>query len=829
MGPDADAVATASERRSVALFGGLVIALTLLTLPWANVETVALPSIQVILATTALIGAFLTAIILFNLWSQRRAAALAILGAGYLLAGLLAATYPVFHYRAELARAAGPEPQAGHWIFELTFLCFAIALLAYVALQRFHVRWYTPRGFGFQAAAVTVVLWLGVVTLCARMEHSLPALIDPSRGFTPLGAALMAATAAANGFALWLLLSEFKGLRLLDLWLQIVALCGMLGAIFYLAPVPPHSLASYLPAAYQIIAWLCVLVVRTYEIKWLQAGVAVALSELRERESSLDFLVGQMPAVMWTLDSNLIFRSSQGAGLKKLQLESNQVVGLSLQDFLGTADHPAMQAHRQALAGIESTYESETESTLHECSVRPLTDGEGKVVGVIGLAFDVTARRQAERRVERMMHYDELTGLPNRTLLADRVQNALAQSERDGRIVAVCSLAIDQFKTISDALGTSAGDRLLCGIAARLIETMREADTISRPTDDIFTVMITAESLDDIVISAQRILASFATPIHVLDTEQFLHPRIGIAVYPTDADTPDALIAGSMFAVQRAGAGEGSSFAFFRSDMQLAVLERLAQESDLRRALKNGEFTVYYQPIVNCRTGVVVGAEALSRWRHPQYGIIGADRFIPLAEEIGLISEIGEFTLREATKQARIWRDIGATISVTVNLAAKQCQSSLTPALVAAALEESGLPASALQLEITESAMMDDPVAAIGVLGEIRAMGIRLSVDDFGTGYSSLSYLKRFPVDTLKIDKSFIKEIETDRHIEAIVASVISLARRIGLDTVAEGVETPEQLDLVRKLGCENFQGYLYSQPIDPSAFLNKIRAAINS
>jgi diguanylate cyclase (GGDEF)-like protein/PAS domain S-box-containing protein len=431
-------------------------------------------------------------------------------------------------------------------------------------------------------------------------------------------------------------------------------------------------------------------------------------------------------------------------------------------------------------------------------------------------------RRQAENRLHLLAYYDALTLLPNRDLFRDRLAQALVHADRKKTSVAVMFIDLDRFKTVNDTLGHEAGDQLLREAAFRLRQCVRAEDTVARLGGDEFTVIAdNLEKPDDAAVVARKIVEAIAPPVVLAGHEAFVTPSIGITLYPDDGPTIDVLLKNADTAMYRAKEDGGNGYRFFTPEMNTHAKNRLELESGLRRAIEREEFVVYYQPKFCLSRGAIVGAEALIRWMHPERGLVPPGEFIPILEETGLIEPVGLWVLSEVCRQMAQWRASGmAAVAVAVNLSGRQLQRSNLPEIIATIIAHSAVDAALLELEVTESMLMHDPMNVAEMLQEVRKAGVsHIGVDDFGTGYSSLSYLKRFPIDTLKLDKSFVNGLPDDEEDAAISCGIIALAHSLKLSVVAEGVETREQLAFLRRHGCDVIQGYLLSRPLPAAAF----------
>jgi diguanylate cyclase (GGDEF)-like protein len=432
----------------------------------------------------------------------------------------------------------------------------------------------------------------------------------------------------------------------------------------------------------------------------------------------------------------------------------------------------------------------------------------------------------ANQQLRHLATHDALTGLPNRALLDDRLQQAIAHADRDMRSFALLVCDLDRFKLINDSLGHRAGDELLQEVASRLNAVVRTADTVARIGGDEFVLIGTSiADAEDAAGLAARVIDVLQAPVRIAAIDIHTSPSIGIAMYPDDGATIQALLAhadAAMYSAKHHGRG---NFRRYAPGMHAGTEDRVQLESDLHNAVTLNQFELYYQPKVDTRTGTVRSAEALIRWAHPTRGIVSPADFIPLAEECGLIGPIGAWVIREACRQARAWQDDGVpALRVSVNLSASQFRDSGLVESIRRALEDARLPARYLEVELTESAVMSDPEQSIAILEQLSAMGVLVSVDDFGTGYSSMSYLRRFPIDKLKIDRVFIEEIVSRPEDASIVRAIVSLAHSLRLKVVAEGVETPAQLEFLKTAGCDEYQGYHFSRPLPAADFERLIR-----
>ena len=465
-------------------------------------------------------------------------------------------------------------------------------------------------------------------------------------------------------------------------------------------------------------------------------------------------------------------------------------------------------------------------------------DSAGSITRLSGTIQDVTEIKEAEERIRHLAYYDAITGLPNRQFFIERLQQALVHAKRYQRLLGLLSLDLDQFKRINDTLGHSAGNELLLSVSQRLSDAVRAPDTfahegketifghdmastVARLGGDEFSLLITELThYHDAAKVARRMLEELRKPFRVAKQEVFVSVSVGLALYPLDGDDAETLIKNAGAAMHFAKDQGRDNYQFYSRAMNATALEKLSMEAQLRRALERDELLLHYQPKIRPATGEIVGLEALIRWEHPELGLVSPAQFIPLAEETGLIVPLGEWVLLNACRQNQDWQRLGyPPVHVAVNIASLHFRQGTLGQSVATALQKSGLHPSWLELEVTESMLMDSAETTLATLSTLKGMGVRLAIDDFGTGYSSLSYLKRFPLDTLKIDRSFVKDLPHDAEDAAIAKAIIAMAHSLKLEVVAEGVETAEQLAFLQQHGCDLVQGFLFSKPMAAAAF----------
>jgi diguanylate cyclase (GGDEF)-like protein/PAS domain S-box-containing protein len=566
-------------------------------------------------------------------------------------------------------------------------------------------------------------------------------------------------------------------------------------------------------------------------VRWI--GTYRDVTEAFEAEESFKLVFEDNPVPMWLFDpETLKFLAVNDAAVVHYGYDRESFLKLTLLDIVPQRDRDAIE---HAIRNRPSAGEGPSHLWQHfkadGTKIDVLTywrhtmfcDRPAQLVAIM----DVTEKRQAEARIAHMAHHDALTGLPNRVLFHERLDEALLRVRRDREKLAVLYLDLDQFKNVNDGLGHPAGDKLLVAVAERLRRCLRGSDMVARFGGDEFAVLLIGlAGPDEAGALAERIVKLLSEPYDIDGQQVVIGASAGIALAPADGETAEQLLGNADMALYRAKEDGRRTFCYFQHGMDARLRARRTLELDLRNALAAGEFELYYQPLVTLETGVISGFEALLRWHHPVRGMVAPLEFIPLAEETSLIVPIGEWVLRQACAEAATWPD---DLKVAVNLSPVQFKKGNLPQVVFATLASAGLPAARLELEITESIFLANSETNLATLRRLHALGVGISMDDFGTGYSGLSYLRAFPFDKIKIDRSFISELGESGDCLAIIQAIINLGSNLGIPTLAEGVETKQQLEWLRQTGCAEMQGYLFSRPVPASeiaALLSRRRIA---
>jgi diguanylate cyclase (GGDEF)-like protein/PAS domain S-box-containing protein len=577
-----------------------------------------------------------------------------------------------------------------------------------------------------------------------------------------------------------------------------------------------------------------------------------ALQNLIERKAIEDALFVEKERAQVTLDSigDAVLSTDISGNVTYLNLVAESMTGWSREDAIGhpldevfhiidgatreTRQNPMelaiLQDRTVGLAANSVLIRRDGVESAVEDSAAPIHDRQGRVTGAVIVFHDVSAAKAMTVKLNEQAQHDDLTGLPNRAHLNDRIGQAITGAHRHGGKFAVLFLDLDHFKHINDSLGHPIGDKLLQSVAKRITSCMRESDTVSRQGGDEFVVLLSEiNDAKNAALCAQKLLTMLRAPNFIGHHGLEISASIGISIYPDDGVDPETLIKTADTAMYQAKEQGRNNYKFFEQEMNIRAVERQSIEEDLRGALERKEFVLEYQPKVNLQTGAITGAEALIRWLHPQRGLISPMMFVPVAEDSGMILPIGMWVRREACQQARAWQDAGLPrLPVAVNISVVEFRDQNFLESTRAILKETRLEPHFLELELTESVLMQHAETTTVVLQQLKAMGVQLAVDDFGTGYSSLSYLRRFPIDALKIDRSFVREITSNPDDATIVSAVISMGRSLKQRVIAEGVETREQLAFLQNQKCAEGQGYYFSRPVAPKKFARLLETGIS-
>ncbi|MFA6197469.1 MAG: EAL domain-containing protein [Sulfurimonas sp.] len=572
------------------------------------------------------------------------------------------------------------------------------------------------------------------------------------------------------------------------------------------------------------------------ELENTQKSLLKRESELIEQQTFLHTLINTIPDLIWLKDTNGVYLACNEMFERLYNAKESEIIGKNDFDFVDAELATFFREHDRAAieAGGSRTNEEYLEfgdgsyKGYFETVKTPMKNAQGEVSGVLGVARDISERKLKDEeqklyqeKLETLANYDSLTGLANRALLMSHLQNSIGKAKRNKTQIALLMFDLDRFKDINDSYGHKSGDELLQHIAGRFSLRLRDGDLVSRIGGDEFAIVVEHLFHPE---DAGRLVSEMIETLSLeykLSAGALIHIGVsaGIALYPEDGENASDLLQHSDAALYKSKADGRGTYSYYTDELTNLARTRIECEHNLRLAIENNEFEVYYQPQVHIASGRILGAEALVRWNHPTRGLVSPDDFIPIAEELGLINQIGEFVLNETCRQGKIWLDKGYRLILAVNVSPHQIRYQNIPEMVEKALKKSGYHATHLELELTESALMQRQEEVVEMLHILRAKGIRLAIDDFGTGYSSLSYLKRFPIDVLKIDKSFIDDIPYDVDDVAIVTAIIAMGHALGFQILAEGTEREDQIDFLEAKGCTMYQGYFKSKPLPATEF----------
>ncbi|MFC6672459.1 EAL domain-containing protein [Marinobacterium aestuariivivens] len=752
----------------------------------------------------------------FNTFRRGLPANILLMSCGFLGVGILDTSHMLsYHGMPDFVTPNGVEKAINFWLAARTLAALVLFVVASTAWRP-----ATAHAYRYVALVPVLLLMAGLHWLLLFHDQWLPRTFIDGHGLTPFKVYYEYGLVALNLATALVLLARMRGVLNFNAPMLFGAVCSMaLSEFLFTLYSDVGDIYNFLGHIYKSISYLFL-----YRAIFVET-IEYPFSLLQGAERQLQFITDHAPVHIAQCDKEYRYRfvNQSYAGLFGLQPED--LVGKTAAQIMDRDScaqaRPDMAA---ALAGSavssDMILRSKTGPRVYLAHYVPERSATGEVVGFISAISDITARKEAEARIESLAHFDQLTGLPNRSLLKDRFDYVLGMAHRNGEPLAVMFLDLDHFKKINDTLGHGAGDEVLIEVARRLKARLREADIVSRLGGDEFIVVLPDTDEEGAIHVALSLIEAFSPSCNIDDQELLVTPSIGIALYPHDGEDFDTLSRNADAAMYRVKQSGRNGYSFYAPEMQAQSVRYLQLAGALRQALQRDELQLHYQPQLSIRDGRVVGAEALLRWRHPEWGMVSPAEFIPIAEESGLITPIGEWVIRTAVRQMKAWRARGLPeMPVAVNLSAVQFRQENITELITRILDEEGLPYHLLELELTEAVAMDDAQRAVRIMDSLHEQGIRMSIDDFGTGYSSLSYLKKFKVSKLKIDQSFVRDLDEDPEDKTIVGTIIHMAASLGMKTIAEGVETASQLAFLRLHGCDEVQGFYFSKPLPAGQF----------
>ncbi len=809
---------SSGKQRKIALVTGIAIATAAMAvLPAAQLPLGEVKPFFPAFISSVIIVELLTAYLLYTQFRISRTPSVAVLATTYLFSALVAIphflTFPgVFSETGYLN--AGPQTAVWYWVF--WHGGFPAGILLYLFSEKFFGKKQLTgkQGKWLAVGLVTFVLMLisGFHLLSTQYAGLLPAIISKNNYRILITSGIGPTLLVLNAIALAGMVGLTRGKSTAQLWLCVAVLASLLDVSVTLAAGSRYSLGWYMARLNSFVSASIVLGALIFEINYLYW-------RLLEGEQRLKSLFVHNPDAVYSLDVDGRFVSANPASANIIGYQEKELFQQHSRTLIAEKDRQAAsERFSQALRGEPQTYEL---SVLHaqghsiDISVTniPISVNQ-EIVGVYGIAKDITDRKRTAEQIHHMAFHDALTDLPNRRMFKQLLKEYVDKAKVTGETIAVMFLDLDRFKFVNDTLGHEAGDLLLREVTARLLTVTDQRAIVARMGGDEFTVLMSGEETE-VAALAEQVRDIVSKPYEIWDQTLHISTSVGISLFPHDSTDADVLLKYADNAMYFAKEQGKNNVQFYGKSAKDSALQRLALENDLRKAIEREELVLHYQPLVNTYSGEMIGVEALVRWNHPVKGMIPPGVFIPIAEESGLIVPIGEWVLRTACVQNKAWQDAGLPkIRVAVNLSMYQFQKADIVKTVAEALKDSGLEPEYLELEITETMAMRQVDSTIFKLQALKDLGLHISVDDFGTGYSSLNYLKRFPIDSVKVDRSFVNEITNDTDDAAIVTAIIAMAHSLKLDVVAEGVETEEQIAFLRELRCDEMQGYFFSHPV---------------